>query len=263
MKKNPNLISDEELLKLLEESEEDSDVAEYSFDSSVLSFVQSFNLKPGKDKIVKKQLYKLYKLWNKGIQKLTQTSFTHELSNYIEHKGSYFLVDKSLFDIANFIKEEKQRNTRDRTKSKYWHKHITDFLTFTKLEEGTIYIELEILNYIYMNWVQKSKRKIHLSRRQLIKILDLYFDVTAISTGSHLWVGVNEQIENLITKKEVDRWRKYRAKKKKASYYPKEEWKKFALYWEENKEKIEEDCLKKEDDTEKEGSKEAIRQGQS
>ena len=235
MRKNPNLISDEELLKLLEESE-DSDTPEISFDGSVIAFVQTFNLKPGKDLIVKKQLYKLYQIWNKSIQKLSQTAFTNELSHYLEHKGNFYRLDKNLFQIANFIELEKKKHTQDKSKSRHWQKHFTSFLESTNISDGTCYIELEILYYIYSKWIYKTKKRSKLSRRQFIKILDLYFDVKAIGIGAHLWVGVNEEIKNLITKSEIQLWRKTRAKDKKRFFYPKEEWKKFALYWEEKKE---------------------------
>jgi hypothetical protein len=232
VKKNPNQITDEELLKLLNELEDSDEEAEYSFDSTILSFVQSFKLQPGKDRILKKQLFRLYRLWNRGIHKLDQYNFTREITHYIPHKNDVFLVDKSLLQIADFVEKTKKR-TRDKYKSKKWREHFTAFLEDTKLEEGTYYIELEIIYFLYQQWRRKTDRRGNIGRRQFIKILDLYFDVKAIAADSNLWVGVNEQIKNLITKSEVERWRKTRAKDKKRKYYPKEEWKQFALYWEE------------------------------
>ena len=236
-KKNPNIIADEELLKLLENLEDTTEEATSSFDSGILAFVQSFNLKPGKDKIIKKQLYNLYKLWNKGIQKLHQHAFTIQLSYFLDHNNKYFFVDSSAIQIGEFIQQEKQKNKVNKVKSKYWHTHFQSFLQDTKLEEGTNYIELEILYFLYQLWRKKTKKKTNISRKQLIPILDLYFDVRIISNGDNLWVGLNDQIKNLISNSEVKLWRRTRAKSKKNSYNPKEEWKKFTLYWEE-KEKI-------------------------
>ncbi len=238
MKKSITNIADEELLKLLDNLDDSDEESVESFDTSVLAFVTTFNLKPGKDRIVKKQLYRLYKLWNKGLKKLTQPNFTLELGFYLTHTTNYYMVNKSLFDIASFVKEEKTRKTRNKAKSKHWHNHFKTFLQDTKLEEGTYYIELEILYFLYQQWRTKKHKVGNIGRKQFIKILDIFFDVKAISSGTHLWVGVNEQIMNLISKKEVDRWRKTRAKEKKRFYYPQGEWKKFALYWEEKESKI-------------------------
>lgn len=233
MKKNPNQIADEELLKLLENLDETEEEIKVGFDSSVLAFVQAFNLKPGKDRISKKQLYKLYKLWNKGVKKLTQKSFTIELSYYLDHINNFFLLDQSLVTVGSFVQEQKNKNKQDKTKSKYWHTHFQAFLNDTKLEEGSNYIELEIIYFIYQLWRRKTKKKTDISRLNFTKILDLYFDLRHVSSNSHLWVGVNDQIKNLITKSEVERWRKTRGKSKKAGFKPQEEWRQFALYWEE------------------------------
>lgn len=237
MKKNPNRITEEDLLKLLETKDELSEEIEFAFDSTVLAFMQCFNLNPGKDPIVKKQLYSLYKMWNKGVSKLSKVGFTIEASKYFNHKGNFYFIDKDLFQIADYIQKEDAKKKLNKSKSKYWHSHFNMFLTDLKLEEGYNYIELEIIYFLYCQWRDKKRTKTVLSRLQFIKLLDLFFDVKAISHGSHLWVGVNEQIKNLISKTEVDRWRRTRAKNKKNTYYPQEEWKKFTLYWEENKEK--------------------------
>lgn len=234
MKKSPANVTDAELLKLLDELEDsDTEAEECNFDNSVLAFISTFKLKPGKDKVTKKNLYKLYNVWNKSGIKITQANFTLEMSKYFEHKTTYYLIDTNFFEIAKFIKEEKDKHSIDKSKSKYWHNHFTSFLEDTKLEEGTVYIELEIFYYLYTKWTRLSRKKALLSRKQFIKILDLYFDVKAIAAGNNLWVGLNEQIKNLVTKQEVERWRKTRVKKNKKYFYPQGEWKQFALYWEE------------------------------
>lgn len=232
MKKNPANITDAELLSLLEDLEDGDLEIEPAFDSSVLSFVHSFNLKPGKDRVVKKQLHSLYKVWNKGLTKLSQKQFTNEITKYLGQDTHYYLIDKSLFTVADFIKTEKSRRGLDRSKSKTWHTHFTSFLNDTGLKEGTVFIELEILYFLYGQWAHYT-RKTRLGSKTFLKILDIYFDVKAIGPSNFLWVGLNEQIKNLITKQEVERWRKNRDKKIKRYYYPQKEWRKFALYWEE------------------------------
>jgi hypothetical protein len=230
MDKSPK-FSDDELLKLLDSSDESE--IDSTFDSSVLSFAIIFNLRPGKDKVLKKHLYKLYQVWNKGTKKIAQHEFTKQLTDLVDHTEKFFLIDQDAFQIANFIKEEKAKRKVDKSKSKYWRAHFHSFLKDTELVAGTVYIELEIVYFLYLEWRTKARKTTRLSRRQFIKILDLYFDVKAISAGDHLWVGFSDHIYNLITKKEVDRWRNTREKKDKRFYYPKKEWKQFAIYWQE------------------------------
>jgi hypothetical protein len=226
-------LTDAELLEILENSEELETDSEIQFDSSVLSFVQNFNIKPGKDRIIKKQLFRLYKVWNKGVQKISQSQFTSEISHLIDHRGNFYLINSDMFQIAKFIEDEKKRNKQNKSKSKAWHRHFTAFLTDTKLEAGNTYIELEILYFLYMQWRRKAKKEGLIGRVHFTQIAHLYFDLKQISIGDAFWVGVNEQIKNLITKSEIQRWRKTRGKEKKYYYRPQEEWKKFALYWEE------------------------------
>lgn len=231
-KKAVSKFTDEELLSLLDNLDDTEIEPELRFDSSVLAFAATFNIEPGKDRIIKKQLYNLYRVWNKGTQKLSQTQFTAHISNLINHTNGYYYINSDMFQIAKFIETEQKRRKVNKAKSKAWRSHFTAFLDDTKLEAGTVYLETEILYYLYLQWRKLGRKTALLSRKQFIKILDLYFDVTSISAGTHLWVGVNDQIKNLISNKDVVRWRKNRAKDKKRGYYPRKEWKKFALYWE-------------------------------
>lgn len=237
MKKNPNSLSTEELLKLLDSLDDIEQEIEHQFDNSVLSFVQNFNLNPGKDKVTKKHLHKLYNLWNRKPEKITQHSFTSELAKYFKHDTSFYYIDKSLFNIADFIQKEIKKRKIDKTKSKKWHTHFTDFIEATELSPGKVYLEIDILYYIYVVWRKLNRKYISLSRGNFTSICHLYFELKTISKNDLYWVGVSENIKNLITPSEVARWRNTRNVKNKKDYKPYKTFKKFVLYWEEKNQK--------------------------
>lgn len=232
MKKNPNSLSTEDLLKLLGNLEDIEQEVQLNFDNSVISFVQNFNLNPGKDKVTKKQLYTLYKLWNRKAESISQLQFTLELSKYFEHKSSFYLIDKNLFNIADFVQKEIKKRKVDKTKSKKWHTHFTQFLTDNELSPGKVYMELEILYYLYIVWRQVNRKHILLSKSNFIQICHLYFETKMISRNDLYWIGINENIKNLISESEVARWRNTRSGKKE-EYKPQKAFKKYVLYWKE------------------------------
>ncbi len=240
MKKKHHEISIEELLKSLENEDLSNEAIEFKFDNPVASFVQAFKLEPGREKIPDKLLFLLFKNWYKGAS-FTQRSFNGQLDLYLPaNKGThkYYAINRKILDLAKEVQLLQKKHSRPRHKSKAWVKHFETFLSENGLEPGNVYIERDILYYIYNRWCDDSRKKSGLSQRSFNDMCKLHFECKFLSRNTINWFGVNQKVKDLVTKEEVERWRSGRKKngkkntKENRNEVPYPKYKKEVLYYE-------------------------------
>lgn len=212
--KLPHQLSVDELLKLLDTLQPE-DKKRTVQTSPVLSFIQAFNIVPGKQLIHNKLLFRLFKLW-KPDSVMEKRNFTIQLSSYIPRhnpKSPFFTIDTNTIQINEKLIKLVEEKTMDKTKSKYYNRHFLKFLKDTGLSEGKIYIENDILYYVYNNWLDTKPKKTKLGPTQFMLFCDLHFDRKRLSNSKLAWYGVSKEIYNLIDTKSVQNWRDGRKRK--------------------------------------------------
>lgn len=229
MKKSrlPNELSLEELLKVAstEESEEevyDKEVA--SIEDSYISFFQAFDIRPGKEPVSGLLLLELFHKWLPGT-KTKQRTFYLILNKYLPRErrsiDRLYLIDQDFIKIKKHLEDIKRGKRFNRTKSSKWHEHTQKFLQQTGLDKGDLWVEADILYYIYNRWIDACRRKNPLGYETFKRFCKLIFPVK--QANSELpWFAVNHKLEELITKEEIIRWREGRLRHAKRSKSKKE-----------------------------------------
>lgn len=209
-------ITIEELVKSLTEKESTS----YSvdFNNPIISFVQQFNIKSGKNAVPSKLLYNLYKVWNIKDD-VCFSIFTRSLGTLIDKHSSHnyttFYVSESVLEVAKKVQELTEKGKKHRHRSPVWIKHFQLFLEQSGLKEGSIYIESDILYYVYNRWIDATRKKVNLTEWTFTEFCRLHFKWKKRCRGIVYLIGVNTKIKELITTEEIQRWRDGRKRNEK------------------------------------------------
>lgn len=178
----------------------------------ILSFTLAFKLEEGPYKVQSKTLYKLFSLWNPH-HGYNQASFSKELINYIPFKYSSFNINIHPNNIGLAI--EKNKTTRNLTKSKHYHTHFTIFLEKTNIKPGKVFVENDIFYYLYNRWCDENRKK-PMASEVFDAICTLYFEKkNTFMSNDYNFFGVNEEIKSMVTKEEVSNWRNGRIRRAK------------------------------------------------
>lgn len=220
-KQSPKLVHEysvEELLKLMDESKEDvsKKPEEEYVENEVIKFLVYYDIKPGIYRINSKLLFKLFKAWCKDKTYKYET-FTRNMLNQIEKKFSsknlekfqYFKINKSLLNITRFLEEAKPKKIIFR-KTMFYKKFMEEFIEQHKLAAGPIFVEADILYYLFDYHNQKKGRRL-IGYERFVSMCHLYFPEKQLGFGS-TWFGLNESIKTLITPEWVKTWRQGRVK---------------------------------------------------
>lgn len=148
-KKSAHTLDTDELLDLLDNKEVVEDTT-IEYKNDVLSFISTFALEAGTEKIKQHTLFTIYKVWSK--EPLKKTAFLSQMRGYFEittiRHSTAFLINQSAIKLTHaaykFYSNENFRLT-----SKPWAKHFENFLKFHNLSPGKRWINGNILYFIY------------------------------------------------------------------------------------------------------------------
>lgn len=216
----PNEISLEDLLKSLDGIEElnnpptntELDLSELS---PVISFIQAFNITHGEHLVRDRVLYKLFRLWAKDSF-IDQKNFNNQFGRYIIPSSiggkRYYSINTDHIKISQSTLAIIKDHQRDRTKSKHYKAHFQKFLNHYGLEAGSVYVEAEILYYLYDKVNTEKGRKNLFNFEGFLQMGRLFFSQKRISSNKIAWFGVNQNIKNHLTEEMVRNWRQGRLK---------------------------------------------------
>jgi hypothetical protein len=213
----PQELSLEELLKAAstEEPVKTSTSPKAQSRDPILHFLQAFDLKPGTNEVSWSILFQLYNAWKVGPS-MPIASFKKRMSSYL---GSYknngrlaYYLNKDLNYLAGDLQAERDGRSHYRTKSRLWLNHIQKFFNSTQLTAGSVYVEADVLFYIYNRWCDQTRKKQRLSLRDFSTICTMDFDSKILANSSQVWFGLSANVKELITKEEVRNWRAGRKK---------------------------------------------------
>lgn len=220
-KNPPKLIHEysvEELLKLMDSSKEPltQKTEEEHIDNEVIRFLVYYDIKPGVHRINAKLMFRLFKAWCKDKTYKYQ-DFSRNMLNQLEkkyvtfqlEKFQYFKVNKTLINITRFLEEAKPKKIIFR-KTMFYKKFMEEFIEQHKLAAGPIFVEADILYYLFDFYNHKKGRRL-IGYERFVSMCHLYFPEKQLGFGS-TWFGVNESIKELITPEWVQTWRQGRVK---------------------------------------------------
>lgn len=218
-----NEYSIDELLKLIgseKQSEENSEIStltdEEKIENIVIRFLVYYDIKPGRYSINAKLLYKLFKKWAKDndvsykqffLKLSKQFSVKNKAFNY--KRSLHFKVNVSLSSITKFFEDNKKKGIHLR-RTKNHLRYMEEFLNVHNIKPGPVYIESDILYYMFDAYNYKKKRA-GIKYYHFVSMCHLYFKSKQLGYGA-MWFGVNEEIKNLITPEWVKGWRQGRVK---------------------------------------------------
>lgn len=212
-KKLPHQLSDEELLKLVEEGGDLE--APKELKDPILNFLQAFNIQPGRFLVHTKSIHDLYKAWSND-RSLTKRQFEDKVGMYIAKKSyhakkqAYFMVNKSMFKFHEELERIEQDSKQDPTKSKKQHQSFEKFLQeYGQIGGGNTFIEAVIFYYFYRRDCELKPRK-PLSYGNFVALCRIYFDTKY--NNKTLWIGLKPTIIDQITPKVIENMRQGRLK---------------------------------------------------
>lgn len=220
-KQSPKLIHEysvEELLKLMDSSKEEVTTKsdEEYVDNEVIRFLAYYDIKPGTYRINTKLMFRLFKAWSKD-KTYKYADFIRNMYSQLEKKYTsinfekfqYFKINKTLINITRFLEEAKPKKIIFR-KTMYYKKFMEEFIEQHKLAAGPIFVEADILYYLFDFYNHKKGRRL-IGYERFVSMCHLYFPEKQLGFGS-TWFGVNESIKELITPEWVKTWRQGRVK---------------------------------------------------
>jgi len=211
LRKSPNNVSTEELLKQLKTTEEipEEQLIKEENEQSSIDFIRFFNLKPGNERIGSHDLYKLYSLWYRGNEKLRSLQFSVQVGKYLpRYTGdgkSWYLIDEKLIDLHErafkLIKKEKKRYKSPNVKADF-----DNYLKKYNISKGTKYnftwIAGEVLYSLYDEYAYGIKKKKPLSEQQFLKLCKIYFPDYK-RDEKILWFNIHDSISNIMTAERI------------------------------------------------------------
>lgn len=202
-RKLPNSLTDEELLKVLENEDfktEEIKILDEALFTDIPAFVHAYDIKPGTKPIVATLLYKLYRHWSKDP--LTSVIFNKHMLSYFrskrgKHSHLLFInvsfyklmqkLQKALSDSGNALKNKVLKNKAV----------FESFITLNNIKAGTEYIASSNLHSLFMHWRKVNNIKKNMDHRHFKKFLEIYFEGKKIMSKYVTSYGINQTVEQL------------------------------------------------------------------
>lgn len=211
-KKLPTELDIEELLKAVEQAPKEvisKKTAEEQVENKIFQFVMFYDIKPGYHKVPKRLIHIMYKYWSK--EKMPRNAFTYEFHKVFtgkENTTNYFL-NKSVATLLKQHESDKPKKI-DYTKSKTYQKLFADYLNHYNIKPGNLYVECDLLYYLFDMFVTK-KRRASIGFFKFFSLIANKFNKKDLGYGV-TWFGVDESIKQHLPQEVVERWRQGRAK---------------------------------------------------
>ncbi len=151
VKKSTHSLDTEELLGILETDETPQGEAEIVYKNDMLTFISTFALEAGENKIKQHTLYNIYKAWSKDPVK--KSEFILEMANIFDttqaKTSTCYLLNSSAIKLTHDAYKYYTNEATVRPTSKIWKQHFENFLKFHSLTPGPYWVHANILYFIY------------------------------------------------------------------------------------------------------------------
>lgn len=191
-KRLPSEQSLDELLKTIEESEEQNIVG---VSDDVLSFITHFNILSGENLVLKNAMYDLYKGWSKNP--VSKPIFGSKMNtHYLGHQkgpNSYYKVNLDSIQVQRETLLLLEKRKLDKTKYPSWAKHFSNFIEYYKITKGSAWVQSYVLMHFYDKWCYKNNKRRLLSEVSFFNFCKLHFECKRNTESRMMWFGVNKE----------------------------------------------------------------------
>ena len=210
-KKVPHSLDTEELLKRITNSEPeevttdslDGILLEEVMQDDVLSFLSAFNIQHGEERIRRTTLYNIYRAWS--MSPVQKTSFHLQVGNYIPVITNYYAINQNSIKLT-YDAYKNFKKTKSQAKSKLWVSRVEDFLNFNAVKDGPLWLEIDILYFLYDKFEHERGHPTKVSKRYFEKIMDVFLK-NKVTEKSKLY-AVSENIKNQFQPGQLERMKK-------------------------------------------------------
>jgi hypothetical protein len=220
IKKLPGTISNEDLLRVLE-NPEDTSILEKPTEHSALQFLADFGIYPGKELVSGRLLYKVY--YYHTEDPISTLQFNLILTSYLKYElrgaNRDYLLNKDALLFTNKLAEYLvEKNKNKKVKNWFFRKHFETFMKASTLKKGTTSVPVGFLYFFYDNWHYANKLTHRLTFRNFTAVCKLYFKT---KRTAKIWTNVyiSKDFLNQFTQETIKtalEWsEKFNAKEKK------------------------------------------------
>jgi hypothetical protein len=216
IKKTPSQVETEELLDLLNQTDNVQESNNLEYKNDILNFISVFNIQQGEETIKPFTLYSIYKVWSK--EPITKTQFHIEINKYFDNKGNGYLINRNAIQLTHeaYLKFDQKKR---KLKSKFWANHYEDFLLYHSLKNGTFWLEADILYFLYDKYTHErgldKNSATHMSKDVFFTYSDVFLKYKTTKKGKVY--SVTENIKNFFQPGQLQRMKEsYGEEKKKA-----------------------------------------------
>jgi hypothetical protein len=229
----PSQLTEEELLKLLEQEETplspeesqpitEEDILDIGIEQedNVVPFLVHYNIVPGKKAVSKRLLYDLYR--NHVDEPLDALRFNHRAGKYLPQyyniNGAFYQISQDSFKLSSQLLKLKRARREIKTLSHHYRKKFEKFLEECEITAGQHWVQGYIIYEIYLEYIKKQGKKVPaFALKSFIQLLKVYFPKARKTSNRSLWFNVNEKTFNHFdaeTKKSFEERRRKKKRKK-------------------------------------------------
>lgn len=185
----PHLLSEEELLKYINESTDQTVVVQ---DDELLRFIATFNMTIGDNPVAKKQIYTLYKQWSADPVSIRKFMIETTTKYFTKHDDKYFYLTVSPIEIQKLILSKKKEASRPFLKRSVV-RHIENFVKFYNLQPGQHPVSFRGLYQLYDKYYyEQSTKKVQITEGLFRSIMNLTFKHKKTRSGTYYLLSVTE-----------------------------------------------------------------------
>jgi len=180
-------ITDQELLDLLDDPNEDMNLSFVDDEQNIFGFIATYSLKGGNDKIPLPVLFNLYNIWSK--ESITKNNLRNQLKDLfkIDSNDNVYLELKES-QISDMLLKVLSKKERTEKSAKHLHKMLNKFLKDSEIESGTVFIQDYVLFALYSRRINTKMRfKAETFTSGLKNLLEYKVDV-----HNTYWFGINK-----------------------------------------------------------------------
>lgn len=203
MKKLPNSVSTEDLLKALETTTEASKPIDEIFDfhNDVPLFLSKYDIQSGPNQVSKISLYSLYVRYSNAP--IPKRDFLLSVGAFVAgYSLTSFALNKTKIEIRSLIQKEGPVNNKYSMTGVATRKHFELFLSENNIRSGKKWVESFVLVYIYQRWCRNNRKLIRFKPNNFVKVAKLFLEHRK-TTYINNWFKVDESL--LLTLTEEDK----------------------------------------------------------
>ncbi len=199
-------ISDEDLLKSLEDNKDVKEEINALYSNDILDFISYFNLQQGEERVSSRLLYKIYKSWSKV--KISKKSF-------VSHLGSFFSLSRNSMEhmiLLNMSYNPLLKKSlsiikrKVKTRRRFYKEHFENYLSKYNIKKGSFFVKSSVLYNLYDKWIYTFKKRNPLSSNQINDFFKLFNFKTKLIERDY-WFGLDKSIIEHLTKDNINEMR--------------------------------------------------------